>query len=59
MTLRELFISMRRAQGIKQGLVASQAGIAQPSLAKFEKGRATLSTRTLTRRAPITNLNPA
>lgn len=58
MSLPELFSYIRKAQEIKQKHVSIQAGIAQPSLAKFESGKAGLSIDTLLRIAPLINMNP-
>ena len=39
--LGEAVAARRQALGLKQGVVASQAGIAQETLSRFERGRAT------------------
>lgn len=39
--LGEAVAAQRQALGLKQGVVASQAGITQESLSRFERGRAT------------------
>jgi len=48
----------RANQNIKQSLTAKKAGIAQPSLANYERGHSTLSEKTLLKIAPTLNINP-
>lgn len=39
--LGEAVAARRQALGLRQGVVAEQAGVAQESLSRFERGRAT------------------
>lgn len=39
--LGEAVAARRQVLGLKQGVVAAQAGVAQESLSRFERGRAT------------------
>jgi len=58
MELHTIFRFARETQNIKQSHLAKRAGIAQPSLANYERGHSTLSEKTLIALAPIINIDP-
>jgi transcriptional regulator with XRE-family HTH domain len=54
-----LFKIVQTLQVIKQTAIAKQIGITQQAIALFESGKSTLSDKTLSKIAPLLNLNPA